>query len=133
MITVTNHQLEQAIPFLNQLLAQKLPAKAAFKVVKVAKEVEVKFETHKQTLEVLRNTHALKDADGNLVPSLDENGQVVENMYQVADPELFQSELTEVYNLTVELDFEPFDPETLGDEFELVPGDLLNCEWLFTL
>ena len=130
---IKNSQLDQsAIEAINEMIELEISALSAFKLVKLVKELDeiVKAKTKGEVAVVQK--YAKKDEEGNILAGKDEEGNDVENTYEITDIEAFNKEMNELMTYENTVSYEPIKFEDLGLETAKVKN-LLRLEFLFSL
>lgn len=126
MISVKNRQLDkETIEVLNELLEKDINALAAFKLMKVVKDLdEIVKNRQKSEINLIRK-YAVKDEDGNIL-------QNNNNGFQVEDSEVenFNNEMDELRDHINELNYDTFDISDLGIE-KISAKKLMKLDFLF--
>lgn len=126
---LSNRQIVSAIEPLNQLNAEKLPVKTAFRVAKISKSLNSALEDYNQTLDKIREHHLEKDENDEFkVQKSEREGEP--DRYILKDPDKFQSDLDELLNLEVEVKLEKLKLKHI-ENLELQPSVFYHLDWLF--
>jgi hypothetical protein len=124
---LTNLQVFNVSQGLTALGQQKLPIKLAWKITTAVRALAAFATAADESLKEIRTKYALKDADGNLVPSVDEHGKQVPDSLQIPNDKIAMAnkeinelleQVVEVHNVTIKLSHFP-------DNCELEPSILI--------
>ena len=120
MVTVT---MEQIVDFKNGadfLDGIKLPLKAAYKINKLKKSIDVEFDYYGEKFREIVDTYAKKDESGNITFSED-GGQIL-----IEDGKIDEcnNALVDLQTLEIEIDNCNLTIDDLGDEVECTPEEL---------
>jgi hypothetical protein len=131
MIKIVNSQLtNDAITSLNYLIEMNIKASAAFKLMRIIKEisslVEDKLSLEKKILEKWIE----RDLTGNPVLVYDEKGQVVDGAVKIKDMKSFSEEMDNLLSEETLINLEPVNFEDLGLETVKIK-DLLKIDFIF--
>ena len=118
---VTNQDLANAVPALNELFALKLPARAAFTLAKAIKLIEPLLAAYEKTRVKLVDQYARRNDDGEMLKDGDN--------VQISDPVAFNAEMEELLKQVVEMDIKPLGVEDFGSS-EIHPNTFLQLGWL---
>lgn len=123
MIVVTLNDVLKSVPILNNLSKQSMPAKTAFKIMKIIKEVNKQLDDFNQIKQDLISTYGERDEMNNL--KIDEN-----NNYIISNDnkENFSTELTEILNERIEICIPQLKLDDL-DFFHFSPQELEKIEY----
>jgi len=132
MIKIKNAQLNNdAITALNNLIEMDIKAGAAFKLMRIIKEisslVEDKLKMEQKILEKWIET----GVDGKPIPALDEKGEIVEGAVKIKDMKMFQVEMQSLLESDSSINSEPINFEDLGLETIKIK-DLLKIDFIFS-
>ena len=130
-ILVKNSQLnDDAIVSLNELIDMDINATAAFRLSRIIKEissiVEDKVKMEKKILE----KWTVKDESGNILPALDETGNVIQGAVNIKEPESFTREMSELMETENKIPYEKINFVDLELKTAKVK-DLIKLEFLF--
>jgi hypothetical protein len=123
---LTNLQVLNALQGLNALGQQKLPIKLAWKITTAVRALETFAKAVDEPMKEIRTKYAIKDADGNFVPAVDENGKELPDSLQIPNDKVaivnkelneLLDQVVEVHNVTIKLSHFP-------DNCELEPAVL---------
>lgn len=131
MILVKNSQLDtKTIEALNVLLELNVPAKIAFQLMRIVKElsslVDDKLKLEKKILDKFME----KDEMGNPIPAIDENGNIIPNAAKISNVEKFNQELEELNSIENEISYNKINFDDLNLDTVRVK-DLIRLEFLF--
>jgi hypothetical protein len=121
-----NDQILNVINGLNALGNEKFSAKLAWKI-STAKGALMPFaESLEKTVIEVRTKYAIRDADGNITPAMDENGVQVDGTMQVAreNIQLLNTELSELLATETEVVNVSISIADFPDTFEVSPNVL---------
>jgi hypothetical protein len=131
MILVKNSQLDkQTVEALNVLLELNLPAKIAFQLMRIVKEVSSLVDDKIKLEKKILDRYMERDEYGNPVQAIDEQGNVIPNAAKINNIERFNSELEDLNSVETELPFEKINFEDLELQTVRVK-DLIRLEFLF--
>jgi len=131
MILVKNSQLDkQTVDALNVLLELNLPAKIAFHLMRIVKELSSLVDDKIKLEKKILDRYMEKDEDGNPVQATDESGNVIPNAAKINNIQKFNSELEDLNAVETEIPFEKINFEDLNLETARVK-DLIRLEFLF--
>ena len=131
MILIKNSQLDaQTIEALNILVESNIPAKVAFQLMRIVKEVSSLVEDKAKLEKKIIDKYVAKDSEGNAVPAVDENGKNLPNAVKITDLGKFTEEIQELNSIETEIPFEKINFEDLNLETSRVK-DLIKLEFLF--
>ena len=120
MVTITMSQL---LDFENNgdfIADVNLPLKGAYKINKIRKNTAKEVESYREKFREIIDKYAKKDENGNLIFS-DDNSQI---MIQEDKIDECEKALTELQDLTVEVDNYNLTLEDLGEDFECSPDEI---------
>jgi hypothetical protein len=131
MILVKNSQLDsQTIEYLNILVESNIPAKIAFQLMRIVKEITSLVEDKAKLEKKIIEKYTEKDSDGNPVAAVDENGKSLPNTVKIIDLKKFNEEILELNSIESEIPFQKVNFEDLNLETARVK-DLIKLEFLF--
>ena len=131
MILVKNSQLDkQTVDALNVLLELNLPAKIAFQLMRIVKEVSSLVDDKIKLEKKILDRYMEKDENGNPVQATDEQGNFIPNAAKINNIQKFNSELEDLNSVETELPFEKINFEDLELQTVRVK-DLIRLEFLF--
>jgi hypothetical protein len=131
MILVKNSQLDsQTIESLNILVESNIPAKIAFQLMRIVKEITSLVEDKAKLEKKIIEKYTEKDSDGNPVSAVDENGKSLPNTVKIIDLKKFNEEILELNSIESEIPFQKVNFEDLNLETARVK-DLIKLEFLF--
>ncbi|CAG7579874.1 MAG: hypothetical protein SLAVMIC_00137 [uncultured marine phage] len=133
MIKVKNVQLDsEAITILNEIVEMDISAVAAFRLMKIIKELDEIVKNRQQSELNLVKRYAVTDEDGNIKVPNDENGNPVQGTFEIAEEnsEEFNTQINELLEYENELDFDPVKFEDLGME-KISVKKLMKLDFLF--
>jgi hypothetical protein len=131
MILIKNSQLDtQTIESLNTLVESNIPAKVAFQLMRIVKEVSSLVEDKAKLEKKIIDKYIEKDGEGNPVPAVDENGKNLPNAAKITNMSSFTQEIQELNSIETELPFDKINFEDLNLETARVK-DLIKLEFLF--
>jgi hypothetical protein len=131
MIKIINSQLSNdAVASLNALIEMDIKAGAAFKLMRIIKEisslVEDKLSLEKKILE----KWVERDLSGNPVLVYDEKNQVVDGAVKIKDMKAFGEEMDNLLTSESIINLEPVNFEDIGLETVKIK-DLLKIDFIF--
>jgi hypothetical protein len=131
MISVKNSQLDkQTVDALNVLLELNLPAKIAFHLMRIVKELSSLVDDKIKLEKKILDRYMEKDENGNPIPATDEQGNVIPNAAKINNIQKFNSELEDLNAVETEIPFEKINFEDLQLQTVKVK-DLIRLEFLF--
>lgn len=134
MITVKNRQLDQeTISILNEIVEMDVKALAAFRLMKIIKEVDEIVKNRQESELNLVKRYAEKEEDGSIKTPLDENGKPVNGSFEISDEnkEEFNKQINELLEYENTLDFDPIKINDLGLE-KISVKKLIKLDFLLT-
>ena len=134
MITVKNRQLDtETISILNEIVDMDIKALAAFKLMKIIKEIDEIVKNRQESELNLVKRYAEKDEDGSIKTPLDENGNPVNGSFEVSDEnkDEFNTQINELLDYENSLDFDQLKFEDLGLE-KISVKKLIKLDFLLT-
>jgi hypothetical protein len=134
MITVKNRQLDtETISILNEIVDMDIKALAAFKLMKIIKEIDEIVKNRQESELNLVKRYAEKDEDGSIKTPLDENGNPVNGSFEVSDEnkDEFNAQINELLDYENSLDFDQLKFEDLGLE-KISVKKLIKLDFLLT-
>lgn len=131
MIKVKNSDLnDSSTQAFDNLLEIDLPVSLSWQIAKIGKKIDELLILKKEMVNNLIRKHSLKDDEGNVIPSKDENDTIIPNAVQIADPIAYNKELDELENIENDIDFEPISIKSLEDK-NVKPGVLFSLSFIF--
>jgi len=131
MILVKNSQLnKQTVEALNSLLELNLPAKIAFQLMRIVKELSSLLDDKIKIEKKILDKYMERDENGNPIQATDENGNPIQNAVKIYDIQNFNSELEELNSIEIEIPFDKINFEDLELKSARVK-DLIILEFLF--
>ena len=134
MIRVKNVQLDsEAIVILNEIVEMDISAVAAFRLMKIIKELDEIVKNRQQSELNLVKRYAVTNEDGSLKVPTDNDGNPVQGTFEIAEEntEEFNNQINELLEYENEIDFEPIRFEELGME-KISVKKLMKLDFLFT-
>lgn len=134
MIVIKNSQLNVAtVDCLKELLQKDIDVVMAFKITKIVKAVEEIMISKEEVEKNLLKKYAKKNENGDFVKPIDSTGKELENQVVIEDPEGYNKEITELYNIENKL--EQFEKITLEElEGVKIKGqNVLVLDFMFDL
>lgn len=130
-IIVKNSQLtNETIGAINTLIELDINATVAFRLTRIIKElssiVDDKLKMEKKILEKWMQ----KDENGNAVPAVDEQGNVIDGAVNISDVDAFTQEMQSLMDLENEVPYEKINFDDLNLQTAKV-RDLMKLEFLF--
>ena len=121
---LTNRQIVESVSHLSKLVQQKLPAKTAFRMSKLIKQIENVQESYNEAVKKVQDTYFEKDDEGNYV--------VEDNHYKVKEEhrEDYTKEMKELLDDETEIKFKKLKLEHLG-KIDLEPTLFYHLDWMF--
>ena len=131
MISVKNSQLDkQTVEALNVLLDLNLPAKIAFQLMRIVKEVSSLVDDKIKLEKKILDRYMERDENGNPIPATDDQGNIIPNAAKISNISKFNDELEDLNSIESELPFEKINFEDLQLQTVRVK-DLMRLEFLF--
>lgn len=131
MISVKNSQLDkQTVEALNVLLELNLPAKIAFQLMRIVKEVSSLVDDKIKLEKKILDRYMERDENGNPIPATDDQGNIIPNAAKISNISKFNDELEDLNSIESELPFEKINFEDLQLQTVRVK-DLMRLEFLF--
>jgi hypothetical protein len=131
MIIIKNSQLDRTtIEALNILIDLNVPAKIAFQLMRIIKEISSLVEDKLKIEKKILDKYISKDENGNPLPAIDERGNVIPNAAKINDLDKFNEEMEDLNSIETELPFAKINFEDLGLNTIKV-RDLIRIEFLF--
>lgn len=126
MIKVKNNRLDtETIQVINEILDMDINAVAAFRLMKIVKELD-DIVKNKQEVEVnILKQYASKDEDGNIKTG-DKEG-----VYQIENTEEFNKQISELMEHENSINFEAIKIEDLGLN-KITPRKLIKIDFLLS-
>ncbi len=123
---LTNQHVMDALSGLNELSNEKFPAKLAWKIQTARLSLEPFAKTMNEQMGTLRDKFAVKDAEGNFVPGVNEKGEPVEGTIHIGREHVvvFNKELEDLMGLEVEVNNVSIDIADFPDSIEVSPNSL---------
>jgi len=131
MISVKNYQLNtETIKALNTFIEMDLPANVAFRLMRIVKEISSLVDDKLKIEKKIFDKYVDKDMNGDPIPAVDEDGNVIPNAAKIKEPEAFSAEMTELNESSTDIEFEKINFEDLRLETAKA-RDLIVLEFLF--
>ena len=118
-MTLKMSQITDFASFFTKVKSQKLPFKTSYRITLLAQEIEKHVSYYQEQLRSLLQEYGKKDENGNLRPTEDGNGVLLE---EATMSEVY-AKLNELHELDVELPDTKFSPEDFGT-IELTPIEM---------
>ena len=132
MIKIKNAQLNNdAVAALNNLIEIDIKAGAAFKLMRIIKEISTLVEDKLKMEQKILDKYLERGLDGQPLPVYDENNKQVEGAVKIKDINAFQDEMQSLLTSETSLNFEPIPFEDLGLETIKIK-DLLKIDFIFS-
>jgi hypothetical protein len=132
MIKIKNAQLNNdAVAALNNLIEMDIKAGAAFKLMRIIKEISTLVEDKLKMEQKILDKYLERGLDGQPLPVYDENNKQVEGAVKIKDINAFQDEMQSLLTSETSLNFEPIPFEDLGLETIKIK-DLLKIDFIFS-
>ena len=134
MITVKNSQLDQeTISIINEVVEMDVKALAAFRLMKIIKEIDEIVKSRQESELNLVRRYAEKEEDGSIKKPLDENGNPINGSFEISDEnkEEFNKQINELLEYENTLDFDPIKIDDLGLE-KISVKKLIKLDFLLT-
>ena len=131
MMVIKNSQLDRTtIEALNILVDLDVPSKIAFQLMRIIKEISSLVEDKLKLEKKILDKYISKDENGNPLPAVDDNGNIIPNAAKINDLSKFNSEMEELNSIETELPFNKINFDDLGLTTIKV-RDLIRIEFLF--
>ena len=130
-MVIKNSQLDRTtIEALNILIDLDVPSKIAFQLMRIIKEISSLVEDKLKLEKKILDKYISKDENGNPLPAVDDNGNIIPNAAKINDLSKFNSEMEELNSIETELPFNKINFDDLGLTTIKV-RDLIRIEFLF--
>jgi hypothetical protein len=126
---LSNQQVLNAVPVLQELVKEKVPIKVSFKLLTVVEKLEDIIRIFNTTKQNLVAAHTKRDEEGNPIPFVDEEGKPDPNRLLIDRPQEFQESLLELQSATSEVDVDQIHIDELGD-INIQTEALMQIKWL---
>ena len=131
-IKIKNSELtNETINALNILIDTDIDAICAFKLSRIIKELTSIVEDKNKMEKKIIEKWTQKDEMGNIIPVINESGDVVNGSVNITDPEAFKMEIGDFMNYENEIGYDKIDFDNLKLQTAKV-RDLLKLEFLFS-
>jgi hypothetical protein len=131
MMVIKNSQLDRTtIEALNILVDLDVPSRIAFQMMRIIKEISSLVEDKLKLEKKILDKYISKDENGNPLPAVDDNGNIIPNAAKINDLSKFNSEMEELNSIETELPFNKINFDDLGLSTIKV-RDLIRIEFLF--
>lgn len=131
MITIKNAQLNNdTLSSLNNLMETDIKASAAFKLMRIIREISNLVEDKVKTEQKILEKYTEKDENGNAIQVHNEDGKPVEGAVRITDVNKFQDEMNSLLESESHIQQEKISFEELGLETFKVK-DLLKIDFIF--
>jgi len=132
MIKIKNAQLNNdAVVALNNLMDLDIKAGAAFKLMRIIKEISTLVEDKLKMEQKILDKYVDKDLNGQPLKVYDETNQVVEGAVKINDMTGFQTEMESLLSSDSTISLEPIPFDSLGLE-TIKLKDLLKIDFIFS-
>jgi hypothetical protein len=132
MIKIKNAQLNNdAVIALNNLMDLDIKAGAAFKLMRIIKEISILVEDKLKMEQKILDKYVDKDLNGQPFKVYDESNQIVEGAVKINDMLGFQSEMESLLSSDSTVSLEPIPFDSLGLE-TIKLKDLLKIDFIFS-
>lgn len=125
MIEMTNAELLNAFPALQEMVGLPMPAVASLKVARIARAVEAAAQEIGQVRQQTIDRYTERDPAGNPVPVVDADGTELSEHIRLTDPAAFNAEMNALMAASTFIPVEPLRAEELGTELQISPRSLL--------
>lgn len=130
-IKIKNSELtNDTIKALNILIDTDIDAICAFRLSRIIKELTSIVEDKNKMEKKIIEKWTQKDEMGNIIPVINENGDVVNGAVNIIDPEAFKMEMDDFMDYENEIGYDKIDFNDLKLQTAKV-RDLLKLEFLF--
>lgn len=131
MIVIRNSQLtNETVVALNNLIDMDINAKLAFRLMRIIKEVSSLVEDKVKLEKKIFDKYLEKDANGNPVPAIDENGNEIPGAVKITSVEDFNKEMFDLMSIENTIPYEKVNFDDLKLETVKVK-DLIKIDFLF--
>ncbi|EHK2440937.1 hypothetical protein KCL46_000960 [Clostridium perfringens] len=123
MIKLTNKELLEKVPVLNELGTRRLPVKVSYAIAKNMDKVERELKIYNEERRKIINEYCLRNQDGNL--------KITDGNYDI-DPNRineFNNAIDDLQNIEVEFDVHKFNI-CLLEGFEMTPNELMQIDFM---
>jgi len=130
-MVIKNSQLDRTtIEALNILVDLDVPSRIAFQLMRIIKEISSLVEDKLKLEKKILDKYISKDENGNPLPAVDDNGNIIPNAAKINDLSKFNSEMEELNSIETPLPFSKINFDDLGLTTIKV-RDLIRIEFLF--
>ena len=130
-IILKNSQLnDDTISALNMLIDLDINAKAAFRLMRIIKELSSILDDKIKMEKRILDKWTAKDENGNPTLALDESGNKIEGAVNISDSEAFSKEMSALLEIENEIPYERIKFEELNLQTAKVK-DLIKLDFLF--
>jgi hypothetical protein len=130
-IKVKNSQLDsETIQAINNLSEIDINASVAFKLVKIIKELSSIIDDKSKMEKKIFDKWVEKDENGNPVPGMDKDGNILPDSFNLKDPQSYIQEMNMLMETENEIPFEKINFEDLNLKTAKVK-DLMKLDFLF--
>ena len=131
MIIVKNSQLDkQTLESINMLLELNLPAKVAFHLMRILKEISSLVDDKILLEKKIVDRFTEKDESGNPVPAVNESGNPIPNTIKITDLNKFNEEVDDLNSIENNIPFDKLNFDDLKLDTVKVK-DLMRLDFLF--
>jgi hypothetical protein len=131
-IKIKNSELtNETIKALNILIDTDIDAICAFRLSRIIKELTSIVEDKNKMEKKIIEKWTQKDEMGNIIPVINESGDVVNGAVNIIDPEAFKMEMDDFMDYENEVEYDKIDFNSLKLQTAKV-RDLLKLEFLFS-
>ena len=131
-IKIKNSELtNETINALNILIDTDIDAICAFRLSRIIKELTSIVEDKNKMEKKIIEKWTQKDEMGNIIPVINESGDVVNGAVNIIDPESFKMEMDDFMDYENEVEYDKIDFNSLKLQTAKV-RDLLKLEFLFS-
>ena len=123
MITVTVQQLMDSVEVLQRLISFSFPARTAFHIARLAREIDKEFNLLQKTRLQIIEQYGERDDEGQLKD--DGHGTYLINK---TDEQKFLEEYNEWLQTSIDVNIEPLQIDWLADAFSITPKDMMRLE-----
>jgi len=125
MIKVSLNDIVNSIDTFQVIMQQSFKGSLAFKIARLARELNKEMETFNEQRRKIVNEYSLKDENGEV--KFDENGNIQITPDRIQE---FNTEFTNLLNTEVEINADKLPMDNI-DDFEVSPQQMLNIEMFF--
>ena len=125
MIKVSLNDIVNSIDTFQAIMQQSFKGSLAFKIARLARELNKEMETFNEQRRKIVNEYSLKDENGEV--KTDEHGNIQITPDRIQE---FNTEFTNLLNTEVEINADKLPMDNI-DDFKVSPQQMLNIEMFF--